>query len=68
VTVPAIDGKCVGGGAELAMWLDRRRLIDSWKARSAFYLSSLVCFPVGDALPPARRTLIGPQSLARDHI
>ena len=36
VTVTAIDGLCVGGGAELALWCDRRVMASDSKASSAF--------------------------------
>src|SRR4029078_7061168 len=36
VTVAAIDGICVGGGAELAVWCDRRILSDHKEAGVVF--------------------------------
>jgi len=36
VTVAAIDGVCVGGGAELAIWCDRRVLSDNSKTEYGF--------------------------------
>jgi 3-hydroxyacyl-CoA dehydrogenase/enoyl-CoA hydratase/3-hydroxybutyryl-CoA epimerase/3-hydroxyacyl-CoA dehydrogenase/enoyl-CoA hydratase/3-hydroxybutyryl-CoA epimerase/enoyl-CoA isomerase len=36
VTVAAIDGMCIGGGAELAIWCDRRILTDSDKTAYGF--------------------------------
>ncbi len=36
VTVAAIDGLCLGGGAELAIWCDRRLMTDSPKAQFGF--------------------------------
>ena len=45
VTVAAIDGMCVGGGAELAMWCDRRILTDSEKTAYGFPEVKLGLFP-----------------------
>lgn len=36
VTVAAIDGVCVGGGLELAVWCDRRAVTDSQKTQLGF--------------------------------
>src|SRR6185295_3706130 len=36
VSVAAIDGMCLGGGAELAIWCDRRLMSDSSKAQFGF--------------------------------
>ena len=36
VTVAAIDGVCVGGGLELAVWCDRRIVVDSPKTQLGF--------------------------------
>src|SRR5437764_2553991 len=36
VTVAVIDGLCLGGGAELAIWCDRRLMSDSPKAQFGF--------------------------------
>ena len=36
VTVTAIDGQCVGGGAELALWCDRRVMSSDSKAMFGF--------------------------------
>jgi 3-hydroxyacyl-CoA dehydrogenase/enoyl-CoA hydratase/3-hydroxybutyryl-CoA epimerase/3-hydroxyacyl-CoA dehydrogenase/enoyl-CoA hydratase/3-hydroxybutyryl-CoA epimerase/enoyl-CoA isomerase len=45
VTVAAIDGMCVGGGAELALWCDRRVLTDSEKTAYGFPEVKLGLFP-----------------------
>lgn len=45
VTVAAIDGICVGGGAELAMWCDRRILTDSAETGYGFPEVKLGLFP-----------------------
>ena len=45
VTVAAIDGMCVGGGAELAMWCDRRIMTDSPKTQFGFPEVKLGLFP-----------------------
>ena len=45
VTVAAIDGMCVGGGAELAIWCDRRMLTDSEKTAYGFPEVKLGLFP-----------------------
>lgn len=45
VTVAAIDGICVGGGAELAMWCDRRVLAASPKTQFGFPEVKLGLFP-----------------------
>src|SRR3954447_5044062 len=45
VTVAAIDGMCVGGGAELAMWCDRRILTSSEKTAYGFPEVKLGLFP-----------------------
>lgn len=45
VTVCAIDGICVGGGAELAMWCDRRIMSDSPKSQYGFPEVKLGMFP-----------------------
>ena len=45
VTVAAIDGMCVGGGAELAMWCDRRILTDNEKTAYGFPEVKLGLFP-----------------------
>ena len=49
VTVAAIDGICVGGGAELASWCDRRIMSDGPKTEFAFPKSSSGCFRGGAA-------------------
>ena len=45
VTVAAIDGVCLGGGAELAMWCDRRLMSTSPKAQFGFPEVKLGMFP-----------------------
>ncbi|HTU25100.1 MAG TPA: 3-hydroxyacyl-CoA dehydrogenase NAD-binding domain-containing protein, partial [Pirellulales bacterium] len=45
VTVAAIDGICVGGGAELAIWCDRRILTDHEKTQFGFPEVKLGLFP-----------------------
>jgi 3-hydroxyacyl-CoA dehydrogenase/enoyl-CoA hydratase/3-hydroxybutyryl-CoA epimerase/3-hydroxyacyl-CoA dehydrogenase/enoyl-CoA hydratase/3-hydroxybutyryl-CoA epimerase/enoyl-CoA isomerase len=45
VTVAAIDGICVGGGAELAIWCDRRILADDPKTQFGFPEVKLGLFP-----------------------
>jgi enoyl-CoA hydratase/carnithine racemase len=45
VSVAAIDGICVGGGAELAIWCDRRVLTDSDKTAYGFPEVKLGLFP-----------------------
>jgi len=45
VTVAAIDGVCVGGGAELAIWCDRRIMTTSPKAQFGFPEVKLGMFP-----------------------
>ncbi|HVT27345.1 MAG TPA: enoyl-CoA hydratase-related protein, partial [Lacipirellulaceae bacterium] len=45
VTVAAIDGICVGGGAELAMWCDRRIFTDSAETAYGFPEVKLGLFP-----------------------
>jgi 3-hydroxyacyl-CoA dehydrogenase/enoyl-CoA hydratase/3-hydroxybutyryl-CoA epimerase/3-hydroxyacyl-CoA dehydrogenase/enoyl-CoA hydratase/3-hydroxybutyryl-CoA epimerase/enoyl-CoA isomerase len=45
VTVAAIDGMCVGGGSELAMWCDRRIFTPSDKTEYGFPEVKLGLFP-----------------------
>ncbi len=45
VTVAAIDGMCVGGGAELAIWCDRRVVADNAKTQFGFPEVKLGLFP-----------------------
>ena len=45
VTVAAIDGMCVGGGAELAIWCDRRVLANNPKTQFGFPEVKLGLFP-----------------------
>jgi len=45
VTVAAIDGICVGGGAEMAIWCDRRVMSTSPKAQFGFPEVKLGMFP-----------------------
>ena len=45
ITVAAIDGLCVGGGAELALWCDRRIMADNEKTSLAFPEVKLGLFP-----------------------
>jgi 3-hydroxyacyl-CoA dehydrogenase/enoyl-CoA hydratase/carnithine racemase len=45
VTVAAIEGICVGGGAELAIWCDRRLLSDHEKTQFGFPEVKLGLFP-----------------------
>lgn len=45
VTVAAIDGICVGGGAELAVWCDRRILSNNPKTEIGFPEVKLGLFP-----------------------
>jgi 3-hydroxyacyl-CoA dehydrogenase/enoyl-CoA hydratase/3-hydroxybutyryl-CoA epimerase/3-hydroxyacyl-CoA dehydrogenase/enoyl-CoA hydratase/3-hydroxybutyryl-CoA epimerase/enoyl-CoA isomerase len=45
VTIAAIDGICVGGGAELAMWCDRRILTTNEKTAYGFPEVKLGLFP-----------------------
>lgn len=45
VTVAAIDGICVGGGLELAVWCDRRIVTDSAKTQLGFPEVKLGLFP-----------------------
>ena len=45
VTVVAIDGICVGGGAELAVWCDRRIMSDGAKTEIGFPEVKLGLFP-----------------------
>ncbi|MEX2559434.1 MAG: 3-hydroxyacyl-CoA dehydrogenase NAD-binding domain-containing protein [Pirellulales bacterium] len=45
VTVAAIDGICVGGGAELAIWCDRRIMTTSDRAQFGFPEVKLGLFP-----------------------
>lgn len=45
VTIAAIDGLCLGGGAELALWCDRRIMTTSPKAQYGFPEVKLGLFP-----------------------
>ena len=45
VSVAAIDGVCLGGGAELAVWCDRRLLTDSPRTKIGFPEVKLGLFP-----------------------
>ena len=45
VTVAAIDGMCVGGGAELAVWCDRRIMSDRPQAQLGFPEVKIGIFP-----------------------
>src|SRR5262245_47486428 len=45
ITVAAIDGICVGGGAELAVWCDRRVMSDSPKTEIGFPEVKLGLYP-----------------------
>ncbi|QDU91594.1 Fatty acid oxidation complex subunit alpha [Pirellulimonas nuda] len=45
VSVAAIDGVCVGGGAELAVWCDRRLMTASSKSQFGFPEVKLGLFP-----------------------
>ncbi len=45
VTVAAVDGICVGGGAELAIWCDRRVLSNNAKTEFGFPEVKLGLFP-----------------------
>src|SRR5690349_19742064 len=45
VTVAAIDGICVGGGAELAIWCDRRVMTNNPKTQYGFPEVKLGLFP-----------------------
>jgi 3-hydroxyacyl-CoA dehydrogenase/enoyl-CoA hydratase/3-hydroxybutyryl-CoA epimerase/3-hydroxyacyl-CoA dehydrogenase/enoyl-CoA hydratase/3-hydroxybutyryl-CoA epimerase/enoyl-CoA isomerase len=45
VTVAAIDGICVGGGAEIAVWCDRRIMTDNPKTQFGFPEVKLGIFP-----------------------
>ena len=45
VTVAAIDGICVGGGAELSVWCDRRIMSDNPKSEFGFPEVKLGLFP-----------------------
>ncbi len=45
VTVAAIDGICVGGGAELVSWCDRRLMADNPKTQFGFPEVKLGLFP-----------------------
>jgi len=45
VSVAAIDGMCVGGGGELAMWCDRRIFTDGGKTAYGFPEVKLGIFP-----------------------
>ncbi|MFO0916170.1 MAG: 3-hydroxyacyl-CoA dehydrogenase NAD-binding domain-containing protein [Pirellulales bacterium] len=45
VTIAAIDGICVGGGAELACWCDRRLLSDNPKTEFGFPEVKLGLYP-----------------------
>ncbi|HEV2973048.1 MAG TPA: 3-hydroxyacyl-CoA dehydrogenase NAD-binding domain-containing protein [Pirellulales bacterium] len=45
VTVAAIDGVCLGGGAELAIWCDRRIMADDPKAQFGFPEVKLGLYP-----------------------
>src|SRR3954464_1177656 len=45
VTIAAIDGICVGGGAELAVWCDRRILTDAGETGFGFPEVKLGLFP-----------------------
>lgn len=53
-TVAAIEGACLGGGAELAAWCDRRVVADTPKTRLGFPEVKLGLFPGwgGTARPP----------------
>ena len=45
VTVAAIDGVCLGGGAELSIWCDRRVMADDPKAQFGFPEVKIGLFP-----------------------
>ena len=45
VTVAAVDGVCVGGGAEFAMWCDRRVMTNNPKTQLGFPEVKLGLFP-----------------------
>src|SRR5690606_35617915 len=45
VTVAAIEGICVGGGAELSIWCDRRIMVDSPETSFGFPEVKLGIYP-----------------------
>jgi 3-hydroxyacyl-CoA dehydrogenase/enoyl-CoA hydratase/3-hydroxybutyryl-CoA epimerase/3-hydroxyacyl-CoA dehydrogenase/enoyl-CoA hydratase/3-hydroxybutyryl-CoA epimerase/enoyl-CoA isomerase len=45
VTIAAIDGVCLGGGAELAIWCDRRLMTDNPKSQFGFPEVKLGLYP-----------------------
>jgi 3-hydroxyacyl-CoA dehydrogenase/enoyl-CoA hydratase/3-hydroxybutyryl-CoA epimerase/3-hydroxyacyl-CoA dehydrogenase/enoyl-CoA hydratase/3-hydroxybutyryl-CoA epimerase/enoyl-CoA isomerase len=57
VTVAAIDGICVGGGAELAIWCDRRILTADAKTQFGFPEVKLGLFPGWGGTARASRML-----------
>lgn len=57
VTVAAIDGICLGGGAELAAWCDRRIVTDSPKTQFGFPEVKLGLFPAWGGTARAPRII-----------
>ena len=59
VTVAAIDGMCVGGGAELAIWCDRRVMTDIGEDGVRFSRGEAGPVSRAGAARPARRGSVG---------